>query len=68
MFSAVRAQRHQVRRAGAGPGPCGRALFGAGERVQAAARAGAPRSGSRNRCGPAALSGVFGARFLVRVA
>lgn len=55
MFSAVRAQRHQVRRAGAGQGPCGRAFFGAGQRAEAAARAGAPRSGNRSPCGPAAL-------------
>lgn len=39
MFSAVHAQRHQVRRAGAEQGPCGRALFGAGQRVEAVARA-----------------------------
>lgn len=59
MFSAVRAQRQQVRRAL--PGPCGRALFGAGERVEAAARAGGPHSGT---CGPTALCCLFGARFL----
>lgn len=64
MFSAVHTQRHQVRRAGAEQRPCSRALFGAGERVEAMALAGAPRSGNRSPCGPEALCCLLGARFL----
>lgn len=60
--SALRGTRY----GGWGParGRAGRALFGAGERVEAAARAGALHSGNRCPCGPAALCCLFGARFL----